>query len=103
MLKENLISSFQPFPSSPNGFKLGMRLEGVDPKHQSLICVLSVAEVQGYRLRLHFDGYSECYDFWLNADSPFIFPVGFAEKNGKTLQPPKSKSLCSFSYSNNIF
>lgn len=68
-----------------------MRLEGVDPKHQSLFCVLSVAETQGYRIRLHFDGYSECYDFWSNADSPFIFPVGWCEKNGKPLQPPKRK------------
>ncbi|KAL8570654.1 hypothetical protein ACOMHN_039089 [Nucella lapillus] len=78
-----------PFPSQKNGFKAGMRLEGVDPKHQNLFCVLSVAEIQGYRLRLHFDGYSECYDFWCNADSPFIFPVGWCEKNGKPLQPPK--------------
>lgn len=66
-----------------------MRMEGNDPKHQSLFCVLSVAEVCGYRVRLHFDGYSECYDFWTNADSPYIFQVGWCEKTGKTLQPPK--------------
>jgi len=65
-----------------------MKLEGIDPLHPSLYCVLTVAEVKGHRLRLHFDGYSECYDFWTNADSPFIFPVGWAEKNGKELQPP---------------
>ena len=70
-----------------------MRLEGIDPKHQSLFCVLSVAEIQGYRLRLHFDGFSECYDFWCNADSPFIFPVGWCEKNNKPLQPPKCECL----------
>ncbi|CAL1536415.1 unnamed protein product [Lymnaea stagnalis] len=90
----------EPFPSSRNGFRLGMRLEGVDPKHQSLLCVLSVAEIQGYRLRLHFDGYSECYDFWVNADSPFIFPVGWAEKNGKLLQPPKNITPEEFNWTN---
>ncbi|GFO41475.1 lethal(3)malignant brain tumor-like protein 3, partial [Plakobranchus ocellatus] len=90
----------EPFPTSRNGFRLGMRLEGVDPKHQSLYCVLSVAEVQGYRIRLHFDGYSECYDFWTNCDSPFIFPVGWAEKNGKTLQPPKTILPEEFSWTN---
>jgi len=79
---------FQAFPSTKNGFKVGMKLEGIDPLHPSLYCVLSVAEVKGHRLRLHFDGYSECYDFWTNADSPFIFPVGWVEKNGKELQPP---------------
>lgn len=72
-----------------------MKLEGIDPKHQSLYCVLSVAEVHGFRMRLHFDGYSECYDFWINADSPFIFPVGWCEKNNKTLQPPKGNCIFS--------
>ncbi|CAG5120603.1 unnamed protein product [Candidula unifasciata] len=91
----------EPFPTNRNGFRLGMRLEGVDPKHQSLFCVLSVAEVQGYRyVKLHFDGYSECYDFWVNADSPFIFPVGWAEKNGEVLQPPKNIPVGEFNWTN---
>lgn len=78
-----------------NGFKLGMKLEGVDPKHQSLFCVLTVAEICGFRIRLHFDGYSECYDFWSNADSAFLFPVGWCEENNRNLQPPKGiNCLC---------
>ncbi|XP_046565782.1 uncharacterized protein LOC124274465 [Haliotis rubra] len=82
-----------PFPASQKpGFKVGMKLEGIDPRHQSLYCVLSVAELQGHRIRLHFDGYSECYDFWAMADCPFLFPTGWCEKNGKTLQPPKRVS-----------
>ena len=88
-----LLKKFQPFPLMKNSFKTGMKLEGIDPKHQSLYCVLSVAEVHGFRMRLHFDGYSECYDFWINADSPFIFPIGWCEKNNKTLQPPKGKLI----------
>ena len=69
-----------------------MKLEGVDFCHQALFCVLTVAELCGYRIRLHFDGYSECYDFWTDIDSPYIFPVGFCEKNGKILQPPKGNN-----------
>lgn len=85
-----LFSCLQPYPATQkNGFRVGMRLEGIDPKHPSLYCVLTVAEIRGFRVRLHFDGYSECYDFWTNADSPFIFPVGWVEKNSKILQPPK--------------
>ncbi|XP_061452642.1 lethal(3)malignant brain tumor-like protein 3 isoform X6 [Rhineura floridana] len=79
----------QSFPQNKNGFKVGMKLEGLDPEHPSLFCVLSVAEVQGYRVRLHFDGYSEFYDFWVNADSPDIHPVGWCEKTGHKLFPPK--------------
>lgn len=44
-------------------------------------------------MRLHFDGYSECHDFWLNADSPNIHPAGWFEETGHKLQPPKGKRL----------
>ncbi|XP_038669610.1 lethal(3)malignant brain tumor-like protein 4 [Scyliorhinus canicula] len=84
-----LFKEYQLFPQSRNGFKLGMRLEGIDPEHASVFCVLSVAEVHGYRIRLHFDGYSECYDFWINADSPDIHPLGWCEKTGHKLHLPK--------------
>lgn len=36
-----------PFPYGKHGFRPGMKLEGIDPEHQSLFCVLSIAEVQG--------------------------------------------------------
>lgn len=39
---------------------------------------------------MHFDGYGENFDFWVNADSMDIFPVGWAEKNGHKLQPHKA-------------
>lgn len=84
-----LFNEFQTFPSSRNGFKVGMRLEGIDPLHPSMLCVLSVAEVIGFRLRLHIDGYSECYDFWVNSDSPGIKPAGWCESTGHKLHPPK--------------
>uniref|UniRef100_K1R8F5 Lethal(3)malignant brain tumor-like protein 1 n=1 Tax=Magallana gigas TaxID=29159 RepID=K1R8F5_MAGGI len=89
-----------PFPVHKNGFKLGMKLEGVDPKHQSLFCVLTVAEICGFRIRLHFDGYSECYDFWSNADSAFLFPVGWCEENNRNLQPPKGFTAEGFNWQN---
>ena len=84
--------SFQSFPSGRNGFKFGMKLEGIDPRNPAVYAVLSVAEVRGYRVRLHFDGYQECYDFWENADSPNIFPVGWCERNAKKLLPPKGEA-----------
>ncbi|KAF5273813.1 hypothetical protein FQA39_LY00928 [Lamprigera yunnana] len=77
-----------PFPYNRNGFRPGMKLEGVDPQHPSHFCVLSVAEVIGYRMRLHFDGYSDNYDIWINADSMDIFPAGWCEKYGHTLHAP---------------
>ncbi|KAM9666911.1 lethal(3)malignant brain tumor-like protein 3 isoform 2-T2 [Trichechus inunguis] len=84
-----LFKEHQSFPYNKNGFKVGMKLEGVDPEHQSMYCVLTVAEVCGYRIKLHFDGYSDCYDFWVNADALDIHPVGWCEKTGHKLHPPK--------------
>ncbi|KAM9632885.1 LOW QUALITY PROTEIN: lethal(3)malignant brain tumor-like protein 4 [Trichechus inunguis] len=84
-----VFSKDQSFPEHGNGFRVGMRWEGIDPRHPSVFCVLSVAEVCGYRLRLHFDGYLSCYDFWANAGSPDIHPVGWCEETKHALHIPK--------------
>lgn len=100
-----------------------MKLEGIDPEHPSRYCVITVVEVvgqscntlrsifretwtplltpshaTGYRIRLHFDGYAENYDFWANADSMDLFPVGWAEKNGHRLDPPKGYVASNFNW-----
>ncbi|XP_012282792.1 lethal(3)malignant brain tumor-like protein 3 isoform X2 [Orussus abietinus] len=87
-----------PFPYSKNHFKVGMKLEGIDPEHPSRYCVLTVVEVAGYRIRLHFDGYPENYDFWVNADSMDIFPIGWSEKNAHRLDPPKGYVANNFNW-----
>ncbi|XP_063055254.1 lethal(3)malignant brain tumor-like protein 4 isoform X1 [Engraulis encrasicolus] len=94
-----LFKEHQAFPQSRNSFKAGMKLEGLDPVHPSLFCVLTVAEVQGYRIRLHFDGYPECYDFWVNADSWDIKPPGWCEKSGLKLLLPKGCREGEFNWS----
>ena len=86
--------SLDVFPK-PNGhsFKKDYKLECIDPKHPSYICVCTIVKVKGARLRLHFDGWSESYDFWTNVDSPFIFPMHWCEKIGQVLHPPRSESF----------
>uniref|UniRef100_A0A182PIV4 SAM domain-containing protein n=1 Tax=Anopheles epiroticus TaxID=199890 RepID=A0A182PIV4_9DIPT len=76
------------FPSSQNRFRIGMKLEAIDPENCSLFCVCTVAEVRGYRMKLHFDGYPPEYDFWVNADSNDIFPPGWCQQTNRALQPP---------------
>ncbi|KAK7827761.1 hypothetical protein U0070_019585 [Myodes glareolus] len=95
----SLFQDSQAVTHNKNGFKLGMKLEGIDPQHPSMYFILTVAEVCGYRLRLHFDGYSECHDFWINANSPDIHPAGWFEKTGHKLQPPKGYKAEEFSWS----
>ncbi|MBZ3883110.1 Lethal(3)malignant brain tumor-like protein 1 [Sciurus carolinensis] len=95
----SLFQDSQAVTHNKNGFKLGMKLEGIDPQHPSMYFILTVAEVCGYRLRLHFDGYSECHDFWVNANSPDIHPAGWFEKTGHKLQPPKGYKEEEFNWS----
>ncbi|XP_025194287.1 uncharacterized protein LOC112593910 isoform X2 [Melanaphis sacchari] len=79
-----------PFPHDSNPFKIGQRLEGIDPEHEALFCVMTVVEVCGYRIKLNFDGYSDIYNFWVNADCPDLFFPRWCEQNSRTLQPPKN-------------
>ncbi|XP_050999680.1 lethal(3)malignant brain tumor-like protein 1 [Acomys russatus] len=95
----SLFQDSQAVTHNKNGFKLGMKLEGIDPQHPSMYFILTVAEVCGYRLRLHFDGYSECHDFWVNANSPDIHPAGWFERTGHKLQPPRGYKEEEFSWS----
>ncbi|KAG8002814.1 Lethal(3)malignant brain tumor-like protein 1 [Nibea albiflora] len=90
----------QRVPTVKNGFKQGMKLEGIDPQHPSMYFVLTVAEVCGYRLRLHFDGYSDCHDFWVNANSPDIHPPGWCESTGHKLHTPKGCKEEEFTWTN---
>uniref|UniRef100_A0A1A8L410 L(3)mbt-like 4 n=2 Tax=Nothobranchius pienaari TaxID=704102 RepID=A0A1A8L410_9TELE len=94
----SLFTKTQSFPSKRPGFKVGMKLEGVDPLHPSMLCVLSVVEVIGCRLRLHIDGYSECYDFWVNADSADIKHAGWCKEHNHKLYPPKGISETDFDW-----
>lgn len=84
--------------TNKNYFKIGMKVEAIDPVHPSLFAVVTITEVQGYRLKLHFDGYHEDYDFWVNADSCDIFPPGWCEKNGRVLRPPMGFTPSCFSW-----
>ncbi|XP_068996542.1 lethal(3)malignant brain tumor-like protein 1 isoform X2 [Embiotoca jacksoni] len=95
-----LFQESQRVPTVKNGFKQGMKLEGIDPQHPSMYFVLTVAEVCGYRLRLHFDGYSDCHDFWVKANSHDIHPVGWCESTGHKLHTPKGCKEEEFTWTN---
>ncbi|XP_051046640.1 lethal(3)malignant brain tumor-like protein 4 [Phodopus roborovskii] len=84
-----LFSKDQSSPEQENGFQVGMRIEGIDPWHPAVFCGLSVADVCGYRLSLHFDDYLSSHDFWTNAGSPGIHPVGWCKRTNHELHIPK--------------
>ncbi|XP_056337795.1 lethal(3)malignant brain tumor-like protein 2 isoform X4 [Oenanthe melanoleuca] len=73
----------------PNhGFKAGMKVEAVDLMEPRLICVATVKRVVQRLLSIHFDGWDNEYDQWVDCESPDIYPVGWCELTGYQLQPP---------------
>lgn len=40
----------KPFPLEKNYFRVGQKLEGIDPEHEALFCVMTVAEVCGSKI-----------------------------------------------------
>lgn len=95
MLYSNKMCIYCMFqPLCPSQFRAGMKLEAVDRKNSSLICVASVANLIDNRLLIHFDSWGDVYDYWADPTSPYIHPVGWCEENGYDLTPPNSESQC---------
>lgn len=67
-----------------------MKLEAVDLMEPRLICVATVKRVVHRLLSIHFDGWDNEYDQWVDCESPDIYPVGWCELTGYQLQPPVS-------------
>eukprot|EP00069_Balaena_mysticetus_P022273 bmy_14147T0 len=67
-----------------------MKLEVIDKRNPMFIRVATVADTDDHRIKVHFDGWNSCYDYWIDADSPDIHPVGWCSKTGHPLQPPLS-------------
>ncbi|KAJ8265971.1 hypothetical protein COCON_G00150700 [Conger conger] len=95
---QKLFQESQRVPQHRSNFRQGMKLEGIDPQHPSMYFVLTVAEVCGCRMRLHFDGYSDCHDFWVNVNCPEIHPANWCERSGHKLYTPKGCKEEEFSW-----
>ncbi|XP_067009728.2 MBT domain-containing protein 1 isoform X2 [Anabrus simplex] len=74
----------------PHGFVVGMRLEAADLMDPRLVCVGTVSRVVGRLLKVHFDGWEEEYDQWLDCESPDVYPVGWCHLVGHKLEGPRT-------------
>jgi len=74
-------------------FKVGMKLEAVDLLNPHLICVATVVKcMAGSLLQIHFDGWVDDHDQWLDANCAHLFPVGWCELFGYELQIPDTNN-----------
>ena len=78
-----------------------MKLEAKDRLNAHLICVATVVDVKKNQLLIHFDGWSDQYNYWCDTNSIDIHPAGWCSKYGYTLQPPNGKQ-CQRCHSDNI-
>lgn len=72
-----------------HGFIAGMKIESADLMDPRLVCVATVAKIVGRLLRVHFDGWEEEYDQWLDCESPDIYPIGWCQSVGHKLEGPR--------------
>lgn len=81
----------------------GMKLEAVDRKNPHLICVATVQQIDLSRgadaYLIHFDGWSDAYDYWASLDVSDLHPVGWCESTHAHLQKPKGYSKAEFAWS----
>ncbi|KAM7225913.1 hypothetical protein CapIbe_023890 [Capra ibex] len=86
---------FKKEPPKPplNNFKVGMKLEAVDRKNPYLICPATIGNVKGDEVYITFDGWSGAFNYWCKYDCRDIFPVGWCNLTGDTLQPLGSNVL----------
>ncbi|XP_059179982.1 lethal(3)malignant brain tumor-like protein 2 [Centropristis striata] len=71
-----------------HGFSPNMKLEAVDLMEPRLVCVATVKRCVGRLLLIHFDGWEDEFDQWVDHQSPDIYPVGWCDLMGYQLQPP---------------
>lgn len=69
-----------------------MKLECADLMDPRLVCVATISRVVGRLLKIHFDGWEEEYDQWLDCESPDIYPVGWCATVGHKLEGPPSSN-----------
>ncbi|XP_069130374.1 MBT domain-containing protein 1-like isoform X1 [Argopecten irradians] len=74
-----------------HGFKPGHKVEAVDLMEPRLICVATVSKVVGRLLRIHFDGWENEYDQWVDSESPDLYPAGWCEVMNYGLEGPRVK------------
>jgi len=73
-----------------NKFEIGSKVEVCDKRNLLSMCVATIVDIVGDRLRLRYDGLDDepSDDYWSHFLSSDIHPVGWSQLVGHTLSPP---------------
>jgi hypothetical protein len=71
-----------------------MKVEAADLMNPGGIYVATISGAVGGRLlKIHFDGWEEEHDQWMDARSRDIYPVGWCELVGHKLEAPRAPAV----------
>ena len=81
---------------APKEFKVGMKLEAVDRRFPYFVCVATIVDTRekSHEVLIHFDGWSNAYDYWCESDAIELHPVGWCEMYGWELQKARGIVTC---------
>lgn len=79
-------------------FRVGMRVEVVDPRHVGRTRIATVDAIIGGRLRLVYTDQSDypentVCDFWCHMWSPLLHPLGWSNKVGHAIKAPGKSGM----------
>ncbi|XP_077407755.1 lethal(3)malignant brain tumor-like protein 2 isoform X4 [Vanacampus margaritifer] len=80
-----------------HGISPNVKLEAVDLMEPRLVCVATVKRSVGRLLLIHFDGWEDDFDQWVDHESPDLYPIGWCHLTGYQLQPPPGLVVLSVS------
>eukprot|EP00047_Mylnosiga_fluctuans_P000811 m.202671 g.202671 ORF g.202671 m.202671 type:complete len:4234 (-) comp10109_c2_seq9:387-13088(-) len=73
-----------------DGLAVNQRLEAKDRKNPNMICVATISEIRpDGQVNIHFDGWSESFDYVAGLDDDDLHPVGYCQSIGYKLQAPR--------------
>ena len=72
-------------PSAGNLFRIGMKIEAVDPNFPEMYCPCTVLRCVGDEVMFNFDGWGHYWDMWLYWYSPLMRPIGTTQLIKKAL------------------
>ena len=62
-----------------------MKLEAVDKYNPSMIRISTIVDINKNQVKIHFDNWSDIYDFWCDKTSSDIHPINWCKNTGHTL------------------
>lgn len=76
---------------APKEFRVGMKVEAVDRRFPYYVCVATITDAQekNHEVLIHFDGWSNSFDYWCESDAIELHPMGWCETFGWELQKPQ--------------